>query len=79
MSKRLRPGFSAKERTAGDPAVVLTSGFQPAIINRVRAPPGNPSILNMDRGNTGELRLKVTSIARAKSYEVKSAVVRVCA
>jgi len=48
-----------EDNCAGDPAVVLTSGFQPAIINRVRAPLGNPSILNVDRGNTGELLLKV--------------------
>ena len=64
-----------EDNCAGDPAVVLTSGSQPAIINRVRAPLGNPSILNVARGNTGELLLKVTPIARAKSYEVKSAVV----
>ena len=64
-----------EDNCGNDAAVLLSSGFQPAITTRVRAPLGNPSILNVDRGNTGELVLKVTPISRAKSYEVKSAVV----
>ncbi len=64
-----------EDNCGDDAAVLLTSGFQPAVTNRVRAPLGNPSILSVDRGNTGELVLKVTPIARAKSYEVRSAVV----
>ena len=49
-----------EDNCAGDPAGVLTSGFQPAIINRVRAPLGNPSILNVGLGNSTELVLKIT-------------------
>ena len=64
-----------EDNCGNDAAVLLSSGFQPAITTRVRSPLGNPSILSVDRGNTGELVLKVTPIARAKSYEVKSAVV----
>jgi hypothetical protein len=64
-----------EDNCGNDAAVLLSSGFQPAIITRVRAPLGNPSILSVDSGNTGELVLKVTPIARAKSYEVRSAVV----
>ena len=64
-----------EDNCGNDAAVLLTSGFQPAIINRARAPLGNPSILSVDRGNTGELVLKVTPIPRARSYEVRSALV----
>jgi hypothetical protein len=56
-------------------AIVLSTGFQVAVATRIRAPLGNPSILSVDRGNSSELVLKVTPIARAKCYEVRSAAV----
>ena len=61
------------EDTCGnDAAILLSSGFQAAVATRVRAPLGNPSILSVDRGNSSELVLKVTRIARARCYEVRS-------
>ena len=57
-----------------DLAVLLSSVFQAAAANRDRSPLANPSILGIDRGNSDELLLKVTPIARAKCYEVRSAV-----
>ena len=40
----------------------------------MRSPLENPSILKVFRGNSTELVLKVTPIAHAKCYEVRSAV-----
>ena len=62
-----------EDNCGNDAAILLSSGFQAALTTRTRAPLGNPSILGLDRGNTGELVLKVTPIARAKCYEVRSA------
>jgi len=56
-----------------DLAVLLSSGFQTASGTRNRSPLANPSILSVDFGNSAELVLKVTPIARAKCYEVRSA------
>jgi hypothetical protein len=53
----------------------LSSGFQAAVTARVRSPLANPSILNVGFGNSTELVLKVTPIAHAKCYEVRSATV----
>ena len=57
-----------------DFAVLLSSGFQAAATSRTRSPLTNPSILSVDLGNSTELVLKVTPIARAACYEVRSAV-----
>ncbi len=54
-------------------ANVLSTGLQVAVATRIRAPLGNPSIVSVDRGNSSELVLKVTPIARAKCYELRSA------
>ena len=62
-----------EDHCGNDVAVVLTSGFQPAVINRTRVPLDNPAILAVDLGNSGELVLKVTPIARVKCYEVRFA------
>jgi hypothetical protein len=56
-------------------AILRTSGFQPAVTSRDRSPLANPSILGINRGNSDELMLKITPVARAKCYEVRSAVV----
>ena len=64
-----------EDNCGNDPATVLSSGFQTAVATRTRAPLANPSILGVDRGNSGELVLKVTPIARTKCYEVRSAAV----
>ena len=64
-----------EDNCGNDIAVLLSSGFQSAASTRHRAPIANPSILGIDRGNSDELMLKVTPIARAKCYEVRSAVV----
>jgi hypothetical protein len=62
-----------EDNCGNDPAVLLTSGFQPASTTRDRSALANPSILSVDCGNRAELVLKVTPIARAKCYEVRSA------
>ena len=64
-----------EDECGSDVAVLLSSGFQAAPTNRVRAPLDNPSILSIDFGNTTELVLKATRIAHAKCYEVRMAVV----
>ena len=64
-----------EDNCENDLAVLLSSGFQAASANRVRSPLANPSILGIDRGKSDELMLKVTPIARAKCFEVRSAVV----
>ena len=63
-----------EDNCENDLAILLSSGFQAASATRVRSPLANPSILGIDRGNSDELMLKVTPIARAKCYEVRSAV-----
>ena len=64
-----------EDNCENDLAVLLSSGFQAAVATRDRSPLANPSILGIDRGNSDELILKVTPIARAKCYEVRSAAV----
>jgi hypothetical protein len=63
-----------EDNCENDLAVLLSSGFQAAAATRDRSALANPSILGIDRGNSDELMLKVTPIARAKCYEVRSAV-----
>ncbi len=62
-----------EDNCGNDAALLHSSGFQAAVATRIRAPLGNPAILSVDRGNSSELVLKVTPIARAKCYEVRSA------
>jgi hypothetical protein len=62
-----------EDHCGNDVAAVLTSGFQPALINRTRMPLDNPAILAVDLGISGELVLKVTPIARVRCYEVRFA------
>jgi hypothetical protein len=64
-----------EDNCGNDLAVLLSSGFQSVATNRNRAPLANPSIIGVDCGNSTELVLKVTPIARAKCYEVRSAAV----
>jgi hypothetical protein len=64
-----------EDNCGNDLAVMLTSGFQAAATTRNRAPLANPSILDVYPGNSAELVVKVTSIARAKCYEVRMATV----
>jgi len=64
-----------EDNCENDLAILLSSGFQAAAATRDRSPLANPSILGIDRGKSDELMLKVTPIARAKCYEVRSAVV----
>jgi hypothetical protein len=64
-----------EDSCGNDLAVLLSSGFQAAAVTRDRSSLANPSILGIDRGNSDELMLKVTPIARAKCYEVQLAVV----
>jgi hypothetical protein len=63
-----------EDNCENDIAVMLSSGFQAASTNRDCSPLVNPSILNINLGNRGELLLKVSPIARAKCYEVQMAV-----
>ena len=60
-----------EDHCGNDVAVVLSSGFQPALSTRNRAPLENPSILSVDPGYSGDLVLKVTPIARARCYQVR--------
>ena len=62
-----------EDNCGNDVAVLLSSGFQAAATTRNNSPLANPSILSVDLGNSTELVLKVTRIARAKCYEVRSA------
>jgi hypothetical protein len=64
-----------EDNCGNDPAVLLSSGFQAASTTRDRSPLANPSILSIDFGNSAELLLKVSPIARAKCYEVRSAAI----
>jgi hypothetical protein len=64
-----------EDNCENDLAVVLSSGFQAVAATRDRSPLANPSILNIDRGNSDQLILKVTPITRARCYEVQLAVV----
>lgn len=73
LLRRLRP--YVEENCGNDLSVLLSSGFQAAVTTRVRSPLENPSILNVRFGNSTELVLKVTPIAHAKCYEVRSAAV----
>ena len=64
-----------EDNCGNDAAVLLSSGFPAAANTRNRAPLVNPpAIVSIDYGNSTELVLKVTPIARAKSYEVRTAV-----
>jgi hypothetical protein len=62
-----------EDNCGNDSAVLLSSGFQAAATTRNCSPLANPSILSIDLANSGELVLKVSPIARAKCYEVRSA------
>jgi hypothetical protein len=62
-----------EDNCENDPAVLLSSGFQAAASTRNRSPLENPAIHSVDFGQSTELVLKVTPIARAKCYEVRSA------
>ena len=73
LLRRLR--YYVEDNCGNDLSVLLSSGFQAAVTTRVRSPLENPSILNVGFGNSTELVLKVTPIAHAKCYEVRSAAV----
>jgi hypothetical protein len=73
LLRRLR--HYVEDHCGNDLSVLLSSGFQAAVTTRVRSPLANPSILNVDFGNSTELVLRVTPIAHAKCYEVRSAAV----
>jgi len=62
-----------EDNSGNDLAVLMSSGFKPAVSTRTRFPLANPSILDIGRGNSAELVLRVTPIAHAKCYEVRSA------
>jgi hypothetical protein len=64
-----------EDNCGNDLSVLLSSGFQAASPTRVRLPLANPLILNVGFGNSTELVLKVTPIAHAKCYEVRSAAI----
>jgi hypothetical protein len=73
LLRKLRPYI--EEHCGNDLSVLLSSGFQAAVNTRVRSPLANPSILKVSFGNSTELVLRVTPIAHAKCYEVRSAAV----
>jgi hypothetical protein len=63
------------DRCCNDLSILLSSGFQAAVTTRVRSPLANPSILNVGFGNSTEMVLRVTPIAHAKCYEIRSATI----
>jgi hypothetical protein len=63
-----------EDNCGNDFAVLLSSGFQAAASTRAQSPLATPSILGVDFGNSTELVMKVSPIAHAKCYEVRSAV-----
>jgi hypothetical protein len=73
LLRRLRP--YVEDNCGNDLSVLLSSGFQAAVTTRVRSPLANSSILSIGFGNSTELVLKVTPIAHARCYEVRSAAV----
>jgi hypothetical protein len=62
-----------EDHCGNDPAVLLSSGFQPFSSVRNYAPLANPVIFSIDYGLSGELSLKITPLTRAKCYEVRLA------
>jgi hypothetical protein len=73
LLRRLR--HYVEDNSGNDLAVLLSSGFQAASRTRVRSPLAAPSILNVGRGNSSELVLKVTPIAHARCFEVRAAAI----
>ncbi len=63
-----------EDNCGNDLAVLLSSGFQAAVTTRIRTPLARPSFLSSDFGNSAELVMKVSAIAHARCYEVRSAV-----
>jgi hypothetical protein len=64
-----------EDNCGNDLAVLLSSGFQAAASTRNRPALASPSILSIEFGNTAELVLRVTPIANARCYDVRSAAV----
>jgi hypothetical protein len=59
----------------GDPAIVTTSGFVP-VPPRTRSAPqplDQPTISSIDQGNSGQLQISVTPVAKAHGYDVRYA------
>lgn len=73
LLRRLK--FYVEDNCGNDRAVLLSSGFQAAVSTRTRSPLANPSILSIGFGNSAELVLRVTPIAHARCYDVRSAAV----
>ena len=62
-----------EDNCGSDPAVLLSSGFQPASSTRNNSPLANPVIFSIDFGLSGEMALKITPIPRARCYEARFA------
>ncbi len=54
-------------------ATLLSSGFEAVSTNRAQSELSAPAILAIDNGNSGQLLIRVTPIANAKTYEVRHA------
>jgi hypothetical protein len=61
-----------QDNCGGNLEVIRLAGFVPIVANRTSTPLETPSIQSVDFGNSGELVLKVTRIARARCYQVQS-------
>ena len=59
----------------GDPAIVTTSGFVPAPARKRSAPQplDQPTVDSIDQGNSGQLLISVTPVAKAHGYDVRYA------
>lgn len=66
-----------QDNCRGDAATVLNAGFTVAASSRASSPLEKPGIASIDFGNTAQLVVKVNPIARAKCYEVRTAVIGV--
>ncbi len=59
-----------------DMATFVSSGFQPLVIVKSTTQPlAIPSVKKIEQGNTGQLLVRIATIAKAKSYEMHYGVV----
>src|SRR5437867_8309492 len=61
------------DNCGNNPAVVLSSGFQVAGTNRIKAPLSKPLIINIDLGKSTELVLKLSPVPNARIFDVEFA------
>ena len=71
----LKLGQYVQLHCGNDLAVLLSSGFSAATSTRTRTPLDKPAIVSVDNGNTTQLLVKVSKIANARCYELRSSAI----